>query len=138
MSLLDANIAFTKRLNDVPGLSVPVKHENQPFDIPNGPYAAAFLRENDEGIPITLGPGGTVRNRYVGHYIIQIFISPDEGVGPAFTIADQIASYFKRVQFSSGTSGLITCHVPGARPLGKSPDGRYQVNVSIPYYRDEQ
>jgi hypothetical protein len=137
MSLLDVHAAFTKRLNTV-SLGVPVKHENQGFTVPDGAYVAAFLQEDDEGIAVTLGNPATSRKRYVGHYIIQIFTRPDEGIGQATSIADLIVPVFKLVQFSNGTSGTITCLVPGYVPVGKSPDGRYQANVSIPYYRDEQ
>lgn len=137
MSFLDAAVAFTKRLNAI-GLTVPIKHENQQFDVPTGTYVAAYHQEDSEGLPITLGANNsTVRNRFVGVYIIQIFTPMDKGTGEGLGIADQIISQFTRVQFSHGTSGVITCLVPGCRPIGKSPDGRFQFNVTIPFYRDQ-
>lgn len=69
--------------------------------------------------------------RYVGLLIFQIFIKPNVGSGRAVQIADQITTLFRGVKVNG-----ITFRPPTTDSVGDS-GGWYQLNVSVPFSREE-
>ena len=84
---------------------------------------------------ITLGPNG--ETRVLGTIAFQIFAPVNQGSQAARALADTLSSLFIEAQFSSGSSGVITCWQPELHDFGPTADGGwYQVNLMIPYFRD--
>lgn len=73
-----------------------------------------------------------VRDRHQGTVFVQVFAPTDKGVKSALEIADDAAAALRRYS----TTGLFT-RTPLVQDVGPTDDGWYQVNVSIPYQRDE-
>lgn len=69
--------------------------------------------------------------RYKGLLIFQIFTKPNIGSGRAMSIADQITTIFRGQKV-----GTITFRPPVTDKVGEN-GGWYQVNVSVPFFREE-
>lgn len=87
---------------------------------------------------------GHTTNQYreVGLIIFQIFTETDQGDGLALTLADNVANIFRSQQVTY-TDGRAIFRAPQRRVIGPNSDGVsssagnwFQVNVSIPYIRD--
>jgi hypothetical protein len=82
---------------------------------------------------------GTVsQNQYreSGLVIVQVFTETNQGDGPALTLADQVATIFRK-QSVAYTNGRAIFRAPQVRVIGPNSDAAwFQVNVSIPYIRD--
>lgn len=75
------------------------------------------------------------RHRYTGLISIEISTPQNTGSQTARTYADTIAAIFKNQSFSYSDSGTIFCRTPNAQRSGVV-EGRYQLNITVPYYRD--
>lgn len=113
--------------------TTPIKYEWAPFQETHAPYIALFIR-NGERNQITLGGNPTVRS--ISLVIVQIFVPAEQGTSLAKTYADSIAAIFDRVQLMTGDSNLISFQTASAEAVGEV-DGWAQVNVTIPFSRDE-
>lgn len=115
--------------------AVPIKYENLSFVPPTNTSWIALTILTGSAFQASLGTGNSSRlTRFSG--IIQIDIYTPEGVGTksAKDIADVISAIYDNVQFSSGSSGTITCRVPDYKTLG-IVDGWYHAVVSVAYQR---
>jgi hypothetical protein len=105
----------------------PVAYPNVPFSKPNAsPWVrltvmsgSAFLA----GIPRYF--------RHPGVIDIQVFVPEGVGSKDALLLADQAAAVFRVASFNG-----VVCRTPYVVPAGTN-DGWYQVNVSVPFQRDE-
>jgi hypothetical protein len=76
------------------------------------------------------------QHREAGLIIVQVFTETNKGDGPAITLADQVATIFRRQQVTY-TDGRAIFRSPQVRVIGPSAEAEwFQVNVSIPYIRD--
>lgn len=73
----------------------------------------------------------TPKYRHTGIIDIGIFTPEDGGTQTARTLADTAAAVFR-----GWSSGGIVCRAPYITRIGQS-DGWYQLNVTVPFYRDE-
>ena len=69
--------------------------------------------------------------RHPGLLVIQIFVAKNSGNGVALRYGDTIAALYRGV-----TSGGIKFRAATVREIGPT-EGWYQVNVEIPFERDE-
>jgi hypothetical protein len=115
--------------------STPIQYENVKFEQP----------DEASWVALTLLPGnanqvsvGTTRHvkRFSGIIQVDIFTVEDTGTKIARDLADSISAIFDSVQFSLGSSGLITTRVPEYTTLGVE-NGWYHAVVSVAYHRDK-
>ena len=134
MSFSDERQAIESRLDN--GFSaVPIKYENVPFDPPKGsPYIALTILSGN-GINASIGTDRPLL-RHAGIIQLDIFVPEDTGTEVARTHADSLDTLFKNVQFSAGSSGLITTRVPFYTTLGIE-QGWYRAVLSVAYQRDK-
>lgn len=78
--------------------------------------------------------GGTQRMwRTVGAVVVQIFVAVNFGEKIARQYADKVAAIFRGTRI-----GDLHFRAPSLIVIGAQPGGAwYQLNVNIPYYRDE-
>lgn len=89
----------------------------------------ADSRQHEIGCP-------TPQFREEGLVIFQVFAPRNKGDGQALTLADSIGNIFRK-QKVIYTNGRAIFRAPQRRQVGPTSDGDwYQVNVSIPYVRD--
>lgn len=113
--------------------TTPIKYEGAPFAEQHGPHVALFIRHGDRS-QVSLGTNPTIRS--VSVIIVQIFVLRETGTALAKTYADSIAAIFERAQFMTTDSNLISCQTASIEQADET-EGFYQMNVSIPYMRDE-
>ena len=124
-------------LSDYAGSAViPVNWPNRVFDKPlSGPWMR-FTVIDAKSNQVETGSSRNT-NRVLGSLIIQIFVPDDTGDGQALEIAQEVGSAYRQkvLNFPDG-SGLVRTRNPTVRGIGVS-DSFYQVNVSIPFHRDD-
>ena len=104
-----------------------VAWENVSFDIPN----------NTEWVRFTILNGSSayraINNlkRHTGLIVVQIFAPRDTGTSTIRKYADIVTSIFDGKEFSD-----VVCDVANIETVG-TDDIWHQVNVTIPYWRDE-
>lgn len=133
MSFRDAAQAIESRLQ-TNWTATPIQFENVPLAEPGAAYVALFIRDG-EGVQISLGTPAL--RRWPGIIILQVFVPERTGTRKAREYADALATIFDRAQFSSGASGVISCHTPSIDTVG-TRDGWCQVNVTVPFQRNRQ
>lgn len=111
-----------------------IKYENVPFTQPTTAWVALFIR-NGAGGRNSIGTT-TPRRRFFGSIIIQIFVLPLSGSATARGYADTIAAIYRDASFACGSTGTIVCQEPAIETLGER-NGWFQVNVTVPYRRDD-
>lgn len=131
-SFADERAAIEKRMKDN-WTTTPVVFDNVGFRPTDSAYVAIFI-QNASATQIEL-TGATPRHRYTGLISIQIFTDANSGSNTARTYADSIAAIFRNQTFSSGSSGTIVCRSPNVQRVGVV-EGRYQLNLTVPYFRD--
>lgn len=110
---------------------------NTPVDWPNDSYkpgSAMWVRFriiDADAFQTSIG-APTNNHRHVGIVSIEIYAPEDIGNGAALVLADTIANGFRNW---GGTS--VQCRAASVKDVG--PDGHkwWQVNVTIPFKRDE-
>jgi hypothetical protein len=107
-------------------MTTPIAYENVSFNPPsNSPWIRLFIINGDSGY-------NTLNSfRYVGVVTIQVFTPQNGGTNTARKYADTISAIFRGKEFD----GLIF-RASTVKSVGIS-DGWYQVNVTIPFWRDE-
>jgi hypothetical protein len=113
--------------------TTPIKYEGAPFAEQHVPHVALFIRYGDRS-QVSLGNNPTIRS--VSVIIVQIFVLRETGTALAKTYADSIAAIFDRVQFMTADNNLISCQTASIEQADET-EGFFQMNVSIPYTRDE-
>lgn len=113
--------------------TTPIAWPNRDFSPPaSGEWIAVHLRQGD-AFQIELG-ADTVVHRHPGTLFVQVFTRANKGDSRGLQLADQVAALFRRARFSF-TDGDVVFRSPAVRAIGV--DGAYyQVNVTVPYYRD--
>lgn len=77
--------------------------------------------------------GATTNNvRSLGLVIVQIFAPLDKGNAAALAKADAVAAIFR-----DWCGSTVRCRTPSIKEVGPDGNGWYQVNVSVPFQRDE-
>ena len=109
------------------------EYENTELENPPGVYVALFIRSGsgDAHTLWTTSP----RERFNGFVELQIFVPENEGLAQANRLLSSATAVFRRKTLQKGNSGRIVFRQPIIRKIGDQ-DGRYQINVSIPYRRD--
>lgn len=124
--------AIEKRVKDN-WSTTPIVFDNVGFRPADSNYVSvAILNASANQLEIN---GASPKHRYTGIISIQIFTDANSGTQTARTYADTIAAIFRNQSFSHSDSGTITCRTPNAIRAGVV-DGRYQLNLTVPYYRD--
>lgn len=106
---------------------------NVSFTPPNDPKSV-WMRLTilgGEGTQLTIG-ASTNAHRFPGIIVVQVFAPTNKGDKDALAMADTVAGIFRNW---SGTT--VSCGTATVKAIG--PDGQdwYQVNVTIPFHRDE-
>lgn len=127
MSFDDERAAIEGRFNTQWGSTTEIAWDNVPFT----PPATAWVR-------LSILPGesfnaalGATAVRHPGVIVVQIFTPEDTGTAQARTLAQSAANVFNNARFSG-----IRCRAAGIFRVGTF-DGWYQMNVNIPFERDE-
>jgi len=87
---------------------------------------------NGESRQVSIG-GLTNAFRHAGVIMAQIFGEPGEGTNDLYGHVDAFSGIFRNKVFSGIHTGAPTIQHVGL----DEATGKYQINVSIPYYRDE-
>jgi hypothetical protein len=112
----------------------PVQYQNIPFTEPADGKFVRFTILNGESTRRSLGENPN--RRHPGAVMIQIFVPDGGGTKSAREIADKIEPLFADKSIQSGTSWISFDDV-SIVPVGKVENGRFQLNVSAPFLRDD-
>mgnify|MGYP006409817341 CR=1 FL=1 len=105
----------------------PVAWENVEFDTPNNEGWVRLNILNGEGDYRAINK----LKRHTGIIVVQIFVPRDTGTSTIRQYADYASSIFDGRKFND-----VVCGVGSIETIG-ADDIWYQVNVTIPYWRDE-
>ena len=109
-------------------IETPIAVDNAGFTPPaTGSWVKLYVISG-EGNLISLGPNARTRN--TGVISVQIYAELNSGVTDVRGLADQAAQIFQNESFDG-----ITCRAASMEHIGEK-DGRYQLNVNIPFQRD--
>ena len=126
MSFANERQAIESRLTDT-WTATSISYDNVPFDQPND---AAWIRLN-----IINGTSNyraiNSKKRHVGVIIIQCFAPINTGTSLLRGYADDLIAIFEDQIFNG-----IVCRV-GSIATATPSDTMYQINVTIPYWRDD-
>lgn len=119
---------------DGPNPFVPVAYENAAFTQPATTWARFSIVEGDRD---NLGIGNN-ETRTVGILYLQIFSAPDGGTKKAREAADKLADIFDNQTFAwNGNQNGVIMRRVSLQTIGKTQEGWYQQNASIPFWFDE-
>jgi hypothetical protein len=115
-------------------LAMPNRQFNNP---PQGTAYVRFTVLDAKTQQIEMGSPGFNTNRTYGSLILQIFWPAGEGDGGALVLADALGKlYVQKIFNFPDLSGLVRMRNPVVKTLGNL-DVYYQVNVVIPFHRDD-
>ena len=126
MSFNNERLAIENRFKDR-WVDTDIAWENIAFDMPN----------NDEWVRLTILNGASGYRainglkRHTAIIVVQIFTPIDSGTSTIRKYADMVTSIFDGQKFSD-----VVCDVASIETVG-ADDTFHQVNVTIPYWRDE-
>ena len=135
MTAVTENTAIRTIFNTGWGATTPVAYENEPFTPPTDASYAVLNVKPDDAFQNEIGSPG-VQFRHPGLIFVMIFSPPDTGNNAALALADTAAAIFRRKR-STIVDGRILYRSPSIKPIGLTDEGWFQVNVTIPYIRDE-
>lgn len=131
MSYSSEETDIQTRFSTAWGATTPVSYPNVDFTPPVDAAWVQFSLLGGAAQQVDLGTTATFRN--IGVIVVQIFVPTGSGVAVAMGHADSAAAIFRRASFSG-----VTCRAPAIRRVGvDDSDTWYQVNVEIPFYRNE-
>lgn len=131
MSFSDEHSQIRERLSSQIG-DTPIDWPNASFSPPDPPSIWLRLSILDgESFQTTIGAETNV-HRSVGIIIVQIFGPANEGDKDTLAMADTVAAIFRNW---CGTT--VRCRAATVKAIGPDGQGWYQVNVSVPFKRDE-
>lgn len=110
------------------GVTTPIRYGNDPRPAPTtGEWVSLHV------IPIdaTRSTLGIRNHRYNGIININIFVAKGTGTNRCRALADTASAIFRDIEFNN-----IVCRSPNITVVGDN-DGFYQINVSVPYWKDE-
>ncbi len=113
--------------------TTPIAYQNVAFTPPATGSWVRLAILNGDAQQASLGSGqADTLYRQAGVISVSVFTNLNQGTNAARALADQAAAVFRGVDFGSG----IKCRAPRIADVGV--DGKfYQMDVSVPYYRDE-
>jgi len=126
MSFVNERLAIENRLEEYWNIT-PIAWANVDFDVPN----------NNDWIKLSILNGKSsyrainYKKRHTGVISIQVFTPVNTGANKVREYSDTIASIFDSKKFNG-----VVCDVASIATIG-ADDRFYQVNVTIPYWRDE-
>ena len=126
MSFVDERLAIEDRLQEFWNYT-DIAWANVDFDVPN----------NNDWIKLNILNGNSNyraidnKKRHTGVISVQVFSPVNTGTNKVREYSDTIASIFDSKTFSD-----VVCDVASIVTIG-ADDRFYQVNVTIPYWRDE-
>jgi hypothetical protein len=131
MSYVNEHNQIRARFNTIWDDTLPVAWPNKAFTpIIDSPWVRLTIIDNPQ-YQVEIGNAAkTFRN--TGLIVVQVFTTLDEGDSVALGHADTIAAIFRNW---CGTS--VKCRAASIFNIGNDGNGWYQVNVSIPFVRDE-
>lgn len=86
-----------------------------------------------DGLTDQISLGNAPRFRHYGTIVFQIYVPESSGARVARTHADTIAVIFRNKYFGNP---IISCGSPRLTNIGEN-QGWYQINLSVPFYWDE-
>lgn len=115
---------------------IEVEWPNKAFDKPQEQPWLRFTTVRQRGQQIETGSTKSTMRVY-GSLIVQVFVPADQGDQPALELADNIGNLYRQqvLKFPDG-SGHVRMRVPVVVNVGRT-DMYWQVNVVIPFFRDE-
>jgi hypothetical protein len=127
MSFVNERLAIENHFEEY-WQDTPVAWENIAFKAPNN---SAWVRLN------VLNGSSSYRainglKRHLGLVIVQIFVPVNSGTSFARKYADTVVQIFDNKSFND-----VVCNVPTVETIGTGGIW-HQLNVTIPYWRDEQ
>jgi len=126
MSFSNERVAIESQFEEF-WIDTPVAWENVTFDTPNN---SAWVRLNIlNGSSAYRAINGL--KRHLGLIIVQIFVPKDTGSSAGREYADTVKQIFEGKKFSD-----VLCDVASIETIG-TDSVWHQVNVTIPYWRDE-
>lgn len=133
MSFISAHNEIRTRLNTEWANATPIAFPNVSFNPPSPPSVWIRLTVNDgESQQIDIG-SKPATIRYAGVIFVQIFTVSNKGDAEALTLADNVKTIF------NNWNGVnVVCRAAKIINVGNDGQGWYQVNVAIPFIRDEQ
>lgn len=132
MSYSDAYSAITSKFEDEWNDRIPVHWENVVFDPSDKDAWISFYAMSGDSAQASIG-GSTNVFRHAGVIVAQIFTAFNIGKPEILGHVDAFCAIFRNKVFANiktGAPNIVNVGIDQAT-------GRYQVNVSIPYYRDE-
>lgn len=129
MSYASATETVLSRLNTQWASRTPIAWPNSDYEPVAG---TAFIRPtlfHPDAFNAQLGRG---RQRHIGLLVVQVLTPEKQGDGAAMDHAAALVTAFENVD-----AGGIHYEVPRVDVIGNDGAGWYQVNVSVPLWRDE-
>lgn len=124
---------ITSRLDSAWNGVTPISFPNVNFTPPNPQDSWIALHINDGASQqISIGALPAVI-RYTGVIYVQVFTVRDIGSGEALALADAVKNIF-----NNWCGVNVRCYAARIKTVGVDDNGWFQVNVSIPFIRDEQ
>lgn len=108
--------------------TLPVRYDNVEFEPPATAYVELQIHNGDAFAAST--GGSTILERSVGIISMNLFGQKGTGTATLKGHVDTLCAIFRNANFDS-----IQCRSPNVTRLGEQ-DGRYVINVSVPFYRD--
>lgn len=131
MSYVAEHNEIRTRFNTVWNNTLPVAWPNVEYTPTVGtPWTRITIFDNPSAQVDIGSPLKTYRN--TGLIIVQIFCELNKGNGTALGYADTVAGIFR-----NWCGSTVRCRAPHVEDIGNDGHGWYQVNVSIPFVRDE-
>jgi hypothetical protein len=132
MSYESQNTELKTRFTTVWANRTPRDMPNMKFSLPSPPAPwVRFRISGGDAKRLTIG-GGTNWHRNAGIIFVQLFVPIETGDAVITQYADVICDMFRDW---CGTN--ITCRTPVVKEVGPDGSGYFQVNVNIPFHRDE-
>jgi hypothetical protein len=111
--------------------SAPIAWPNVEFTPPVRSPWVRFNVLDADSFQTTIG-ATTNNHRFVGIVVINIFVPLDVGNASALAMADVVAAIFR-----NWCGSTVRCRAASVKDLGPDGNGWYQVNVVVPFQRDE-
>jgi len=115
---------------------IPVAWPNRAFDQTQGQTWLRFTVIDVTGAQIEMGSVNNTHRAY-GSLILQIFTPADSGDGAGLVLGDAIGKLYRQKALNfPDASGHVRMRDPVLKTIGRA-DGFWQVNLVIPFHRDD-
>lgn len=132
MSYESARDAILARFDAQWASATPIEWPNRNFTKPSGkdPWVRIIIQDG-EAFQASFGNSGANVHRHPGVIQLQVFTKMGIGNARALELADDAAAIFRGASFSG-----VRCRAASVREIGPDGHGWYQVNVTVPFWRD--